>query len=162
MQRPSLTPRMRPYVEHYARSHRTPVNKALHFAGIPLLAVGSLGLLSKLGLESGVGVAALEPNAAWAVLLGAGVWYVLLDWRTGLLALTGLAGCYAAGTLLTAGALACVFGAGLAAHVIGHYGFEGKPPALFSNPVAVFEAPLWLLATWTGSYRDEGAGGAGR
>jgi uncharacterized membrane protein YGL010W len=158
MRRPSLTTRLRPYVEDYAHSHRTPVNKALHFLGIPLLTVASLGLLSRLALPTGAEVAALEPNAAWAVLLGAGAWYVLLDWRTGLLTLTALAGCYAAGTFLTAGVLAGLFGAGVVAHVVGHYGFEGKPPALLSNPAAVLEAPLWLLATWTGSYRDGGGG----
>ena len=28
-----------------------------------------------------------------------------------------------------------------------NYVFEGKPPALFSRPVAILEAPAWLLTT---------------
>jgi hypothetical protein len=71
----------------------------------------------------------------------------------GLLTIAVFAGCYVLGSGLSAGLLAGLFSAGVAAHVLGHYGFEGKPPALLSDPVAGLEAPVWLLATWLGLYR---------
>jgi len=135
------------YVEEYDRSHQIWPNKLLHFVGIPLLLTSSLGLLSKVALPLGGEVPALEPNAAWVVLLGAGLWYLWLDWRTGLLPTALFAGCYVLGSALSASLLAALLGAGITAHLIGHFAFEGKPPALFSNPVAVLEAPAWFLST---------------
>jgi uncharacterized membrane protein YGL010W len=139
-------------VDQYGESHRTPVNRALHFAGIPVLVVASLGLVSKLSL-SDEGVPALRPNAAWPLLLAACLWNLRWDWKMGLLSTAVYVGGYALGSTLSAGALWSLFGAGVVAHVIGHYGFEGKPPALFSHPVAVLEATPWLLSLWTGLYR---------
>jgi uncharacterized membrane protein YGL010W len=146
-------PRLQARVDHYAYSHQTWPNKLLHFVGIPLLMVASLGLLAKASLPGWGGVPALQPNAAWVVLLGAGLWYVWLDWRIGILVIALFCGCYVAGSALSAGPLAALFAAGVVAHVLGHYGFEGKPPALLSNPVAVLEAPAWLVLTWAGLYR---------
>jgi uncharacterized membrane protein YGL010W len=137
-------------VDHYAESHRNPVNKGLHFLGIPLLLVSTLGLLSKASLSAGVGVLALEPNAAWIALLGACFWYLRLASVMGLPTFVAVAGCYVLGSALPAGVLICLFGVGISAHAIGHYGFEGKPPVLFSRPAAVLEAPAWLLSAWAG------------
>lgn len=73
----------------------------------------------------------------------AALWYLRLDRATGLLTLTFLNGCYAAGSFIPTRVL---FGAGGAAHLVGHFVFEGKPPAVFTNPVAVLEAPAWLVS----------------
>jgi hypothetical protein len=61
-----------------------------------------------------------------------------------------LAGCYLLSSVLTTGLLCAILGAGVVAHIVGHYGFEHKPPALLSRPIAVLEAPVWLLATCAG------------
>lgn len=55
-------------------------------------------------------------------------------------------GAYLAGALLSTLVLAALFGAGTVAHLIGHFGFEGKPPVFFTRPISVFEAPAWLLS----------------
>jgi hypothetical protein len=58
------------------------------------------------------------------------------------------AGGYLPGGALSTGVLAGLFAGGVAAHAIGHYGFEGEPPAVLSRPVAVLEAPAWLFSAW--------------
>ena len=138
------------HLEHYDESHRKWGNKLLHFVGIPLLLVSSLGLLSKLSLPTGSEMPALRPNAGWIVLIGAGLWYIWLDWRIGSLTIALWAICYVLGSALPAGQLAILFGIGAVAHVLGHYAIEGKPPAVFSRPVAVLEAPAWLVAICAG------------
>jgi uncharacterized membrane protein YGL010W len=141
-------------MDHYAESHQTPVNKALHFVGIPLLTVSLLGLLAKVHLPAAwEEEEEFRPDLAWLALAGSGLWYLWQDWKAGLVVTAALVGCYAAGRALTAVPLTALFGAGVVAHVIGHYGFEGKPPALLSKPIAVLEAPAWLLATWAGLRR---------
>jgi len=149
----SLTPALRRQVDRYAESHRDPVNKALHFVGIPALAVAALGLLARAALPVLDAPPAWQPNAAWPAVVGACVWYVLLDRRVGLLTCAALVACYAAGSALPVGVLLGLFAGGVGAHLVGHYGFEGKPPAVFKSPVAVFEAPAWLVAACTGAYR---------
>jgi uncharacterized membrane protein YGL010W len=142
------------HVCRYAEFHQTRVNKALHFVGIPLLVVASLGLLSKLALPGSAEWPALRPNAAWLLLLLAFAWYVWQDRRLGLLIGSAIVGGYAVGAPLPVGVLAGLFGTGVVAHVVGHYGFEGKPPSLLFRPVALLEAPAWLLSTWAGLHPE--------
>ena len=121
--------------------------------GIPLFMVGSMGLLARLALADHGDVPALRPNAAWLVLLGTGVWYLWLDWKVGLPTWAAFVACYVIGCALPVALLWTFSGVAIVAHVVGHYGFEHKPPAVFSTPVALFEAPAWLLAIWTGLVR---------
>src|SRR5437762_13775797 len=114
-------PRLQAHVERYAQAHQTGPNKILHFVGIPVLMVASLGGLSKAALPGWGGAPALQPNAAWVVLLAAGVWYLWLDWRVGILTTGLFCGCYMLGSGLSPGLLVALFGAGVAAHVLGHY-----------------------------------------
>jgi uncharacterized membrane protein YGL010W len=153
MSRPPLTPAMRSHVSQYNESHRTPVNRALHFIGIPLFVVATLGLFSKLTWSDSEGPAALRPNVGWIALLTACAVSLWWDWRTGLLATVVYAAGYALGSTLSAGLLWTLFGVGVIVHVVGHFGFEHKPPAVFSHPVAMLEATPWLLCLWAGLYR---------
>jgi uncharacterized membrane protein YGL010W len=50
MPRLLLSPGLRALVSPYAESHRTAGNQLLHVVGIPLIAVSTLGLLSKIPL----------------------------------------------------------------------------------------------------------------
>jgi uncharacterized membrane protein YGL010W len=132
-------------VAEYGSFHRHPVNRALHVLGIPLLGIGSLGLLSQLAIPVGVGVPALEPNAAWLSLLVAAGWYLVLDCRAGWPVLAIIVACYAVGSFLPGPVLVGLWVTGAVTHLVGHYGFEGKPPAFLYTPLAVLEAPAWLL-----------------
>jgi uncharacterized membrane protein YGL010W len=145
----SLAPALRVHVERYAESHRHPVNRALHAVGIPLLAVASLGLLSRVRPFASAG-----PDAGRLALAAAGVWYLGRDPAAGGAALAALAAGYAVGRRLPPRHLATMLAAGAAIHAVGHYRFEGKPPAVFTRPVAVLEAPVWLLTTGARSACD--------
>jgi len=146
----SLAPALRSSVDRYGNVHRTPVNRALHYIGIPFLGIAALGLLCQLSIPIGTGIAALEPNAAWLALLFAAGWYLWLGGVVGLLPLAIVIVCYVIGSLLSTVVLVVLFAAGAVAHLIGHYGFEAKPPAFFSNPLSVLAAPAWLVAILAG------------
>ncbi len=137
----ALSSGLQPEVDRYGASHRHPVNRALHAAGIPFLLTSALGLLSHVPLTG----TRRRPDAAALALAGASLWYLRRDARLGLLTAGGWAACYALGRRLSPGLLTALFGTGIAAHLVGHFGFEGKPPAVLSDPAAVLEAPAWLL-----------------
>jgi uncharacterized membrane protein YGL010W len=148
---PPVSQKLLAHMDHYAESHHTPVNKALHYFGIPVLTVSVLGLLAEVPLPfDWEGEAWSRPDLAWLALAGLCLWYLWQDWKVGLLVVVFLLGCYAVGRALPVAVLGVLAGAGVLAHVVGHYGFEHKPPALLTRPVAVLEAPAWLLATWFG------------
>jgi uncharacterized membrane protein YGL010W len=150
LRRTSLNPKLLAHIEHYSQAHRTPWNKALHFVGIPIIAIGLFGLLSQISLRIGAPRAAFEPNLGWIVLLVFAVHYVCWDWRAAIGPIVALSLCYACGSELSAWILAPMLLVGVVLHVIGHFRFEHKPPSLLSAPVAVIEAPAWLLAVWLG------------
>ncbi|HET6572099.1 MAG TPA: Mpo1-like protein [Fimbriiglobus sp.] len=150
-----MTPELRARVAEYGASHRTPVNRLLHVLGIPLLGVGSLGLFCQLAVPVGAGVSALEPNAGQVALLVALGWYLYFGGRSALLAFGFVVVCYVVGSVLSAWVLAGLWLAGAAAHFVGHFGFEGKPPATFRDPRSILEAPVWLLGLLTGTLPRE-------
>lgn len=150
-----MTPELRARVAEYGASHRMPVNRFLHVLGIPLLGIGSLGLLCQLAVPVGARVAALEPNAGQLSLLVALGWYLYYGRWSALPALAFVVFCYAVGSVLSAWVLLGLWLAGAAVHAVGHFGFEGKPPATFRDPRSILEAPIWLLGLLTGTLPDE-------
>ena len=137
-------------VEHYAQSHRAPVNKLLHYVGIPAITIAMMGLLARLSFPWDSTHSVWHPNGAWIAIFIAGAWYMWLDLRIGSITTVGLVTCYLIGANSSIMALLALAVVGIAAHLIGHRYFEGKPPALLSHPIAVLEAPLWFFATWLG------------
>ncbi len=137
------------HVEAYGLVHTHPVNKALHYVGIPSAAVAVLGLLARIRLPN-LHFFWIHPDGSWFVLLVAGAWYLYSDWRGGSLPWAALLACYLTGRQLESWMLWGLLGAAAILHVIGHYGFEGKPPALLSRPISVLEAPAWLIAICSG------------
>lgn len=140
-----MTPRLRALVAEYNDSHRTPANRVLHLYGIPALATAALGLLGRAAVRVETGAGSVTGNAAWPALATAAGWYVWADRRTGPRVLALLAACYAAGRRVPTRGLIGLGASGVAAHLAGHFAFEGKPPAFFSDPMSVFKGPAWLL-----------------
>jgi uncharacterized membrane protein YGL010W len=146
----ALGPKLSWHVEKYGASHRMPGNMRLHYVGIPLIALGWLGLLAKVAVPDFDAPAWRTPNLGMALLVATAYWYLWCNWRIGLLmTAVGVAG-YFIGCSLSAWVLGGMFAAGAALHNIGHYAFEGKPPALLTRPIAIIEAPIWLLAIMLG------------
>jgi len=143
------------HVDKYDESHRTRVNRLLHYVGIPLAAFATLGLLSKLAIPMDGVPHWLQPNLALVALLGAGAWYVWWRPLVGIFMLAiGTAG-YVVSTMMPTWLLAGFGVAAVALHFIGHYGFEGKPPQLLRRPVSIIEAPIWLLARLFGWAKEQ-------
>lgn len=140
----SLSPALRAHVDRYARRHQVPVNKALHFAGIPMALVASLGLLGELSFAPAPRTP-LEPSFAWLALSFSSIWYLWNDWRIGVPTSAGVAGCYLVGCLLPHWMLVTLLMLAVVLHFIGHVFFERKAPAVFTSPLAVLEAPVWLI-----------------
>lgn len=151
---PTVTPELRDRVADYGASHRSPVNRILHVVGIPLLGIATLGLLCQLAVPVGAGISALEPNAGQLSLLVALGWYLYYGRLRTLSAFFFVVLCYAVGSVLSVWVLVGLWLAGAVLHFIGHFGFEGKPPASFRDPRSVLEAPIWLLALLTGTLPD--------
>jgi uncharacterized membrane protein YGL010W len=149
IQTASLSVNLRKHIAEYEESHRTLANKLLHFGGIPALLISILGLFSKLALFVPDWPGMVQPSAAWIALLVALVWYFAQDLKAGAIMTPIWVGGYLIGALLPVVYLAILFGVGVLAHVIGHYVFEHKPPAVLSHPASLFEAPLWLVVLAT-------------
>lgn len=63
------------HIDAYSAAHQAPVNKVLHYLGIPLLLIAALGLLSKVSIVDSE-PSPWRPNLAWGALLVAGAWYL--------------------------------------------------------------------------------------
>ncbi len=134
-------------LSQYARYHRDPRNILTHFAGIPLIVISVLVLLSFPLGGSAVTAAAL----VWAA---ANLYYLKLDLKFGLLMVLftslcwGLADVYRnwfAGAELVAGI--ALFVVGWVLQFIGHY-YEGKKPAFVDDLIGLLIGPLFVVAEW--------------
>ncbi len=134
----------------YAQYHRDQRNIYTHFAGIPLIVISVIALLS-------FPLAHWLPLPDWLtaahLVLGAvALFYLYLDIGFGLLMLGFLALCsWAAAQLIsvTTGfaefAAVAVFVVGWILQFIGHY-FEGKKPAFVDDLVGLLIGPLFVMA----------------
>jgi uncharacterized membrane protein YGL010W len=150
------------HIAKYNESHKNPVNRVFHYVGIPLAAISTLGLLSKVGWP-GVDVDPwLRPNLAMVFIALVGGWYVRCKPLAGFILLGIGVGGYLVGSLMPVWALLAMAAVGIICHAIGHYRYEGKPPQLLTRPVSIIEAPVWLLAMLFGldpaaKRQDDGA-----
>jgi uncharacterized membrane protein YGL010W len=136
---------MRPvedWLADYAAGHRTRGNEICHFVGMPLIVVGTLGLLARVALvfEGGVRL-----DLAMAVAACAIAFYGVLSARLAFLALLAAIGLYAWGLMLPLAAVASAFVAGWILQIVGHAVFEKNRPALLQNAVHLLIGPLYLL-----------------
>ncbi|WP_421682715.1 DUF962 domain-containing protein [Stutzerimonas urumqiensis] len=142
---------MKSLIDHlgqYAAYHRDPRNLLTHFVGIPLIVLAVAILLSRPGIELG----GLRVSPALLVALAAGVFYLRLDLRYGLVMAVVLAVSVAIGQALAAGATLSWASAGLGLFVlgwiiqfIGHY-YEGRKPAFVDDLMGLLVGPLFVVA----------------
>lgn len=136
----------------YAQYHRDQRNIYTHFAGIPLIVIGVIALLS-FPLSGWLAVPDWV-TAAHLVMAALVLFYLLLDRGFGLLMLGFLALCsWAAAQLLAVAAgfpqlaAVAVFVLGWLLQFIGHY-FEGKKPAFVDDLSGLAIGPLFIVAEW--------------
>jgi uncharacterized membrane protein YGL010W len=132
----------------YAAYHRDSRNILTHFVGIPLIVLAVVVILSRpsyalLGLS-------ISP-ATW-VVFAAIVYYLLLDFRLGIVMGLFLEFCVWVGMALAAQSTAVWLGFGIGLFVIGwgiqflgHY-FEGRKPAFVDDIMGLVIGPLFVLA----------------
>jgi uncharacterized membrane protein YGL010W len=142
---------MKTLVDHlgqYAEYHRDRRNILSHFIGIPMIVVAVAVLLSRPGWE----VAGLWLSPALLTALAAGIFYLRLDLRFGLLmsALLGL--CLWAGAALAQQSTLVWLSGGLGLFVVGwiiqfvgHY-YEGRKPAFVDDLMGLVVGPLFVVA----------------
>lgn len=153
MPHPTVTLRLRKRLDQYSRSHRKLGNIGLHALGIPCLIVAVLALVGKLGLSFDSDWLVAPPYAAWGLTVVVSGWYAWLDWRVAVITSVGSVVCLLLASLVSLPLVGTMAGVGIVVHMIGHFGFEGKPPSTLSDPMSIFDAPIWLVSVLTGMYR---------
>ena len=132
-------------LSQYASYHLDRRNVATHFVGIPLIVLAVAALLARVPLTGFFSLMHL-------VALVAGLYYLLLDGRIGLLMVLFLAVCvafgsWAAGQTTTLWLLLGVGGfvLGWIIQFIGHY-YEGRKPAFVDDLMGLVVGPLFVVA----------------
>lgn len=133
----------------YAAYHRDPWNRLTHFFGVPVIVFSLLVPLS----WPQVAIGELKISLAMLVVAILLLYYLLLDWRIGLIMIPLLGvllygadrvgNHYPARTGWTV--FAIMFIGGWILQLIGHI-FEGRRPALVDNFWQIFTAPIFLVA----------------
>lgn len=134
--------RIHQYFADYASFHQKLGNQLTHIIGIPMIMFSLLGLLSL--IEIG------PTNGGALLLIGAVIWYFVLDWKLavpfGLVAL----GFYISARPLSQQWLWGLQAGGWAFQFIGHVVFEKKSPAFLKNLEHLLVGPLWVFAKLVG------------
>lgn len=131
----------------YGASHRHPLNKAIHWVCVPLIAASTLGLLQALPFPVDAGAFVHWGTVAAAASL---LFYFRLSIPIGV----GMAACAAAVLAVNAAVEAAGVGIGLVsaavwggawvAQFIGHK-VEGKKPSFFEDLQFLLVGPAWML-----------------
>jgi uncharacterized membrane protein YGL010W len=135
------------FIAQYAGYHRNARNVATHTVGIPMIVLAVLILLSRPVLSFD----GWHVTPAWFTVVFAGVFYLRLDLRLGLVMTLLLALCAALadeiaslghGVWLSAGL--GLFVAGWILQAVGHV-FEGRKPAFFDDLTGLLIGPLFIV-----------------
>lgn len=140
------------WLDEYGRSHRDPVNKAVHWICVPLIAWSVIGLLWALPVPAAF--ARISPVMNWGMLfmMAAIVYYFILS--TSLAFGMVLVIAAFAGVLLWLDGLAmplwqislAVFIVAWVGQFMGH-AVEGRRPSFFRDLQFLMIGPLWLLSS---------------
>ncbi len=134
----------------YAAYHRHPVNRGIHFLGIPAIVWSIMVFLAFIPLFESAGIAVTGAHVAIVILLA---YYLALDFALGVASVVVF-------TVLLVSALqlvtydsqlawmagADVFVLGWVVQFLGHGVWEKRRPALVDNLFQVFVAPIFLVA----------------
>lgn len=133
---PQAVRRIDALLEHYAQSHRHPLNERIHYVAIPLIMLSLIGLLFS-----------VHPWLAYAFILASMVYYLRLSlpfawamtaWSAVLLALV-----HAMGPHRVVWCVSIFVGAWVL-QFIGHK-IEGKKPSFFEDIQYLWVGPLFVL-----------------
>jgi uncharacterized membrane protein YGL010W len=143
--------RLLAYFEDYQDAHRTPGNRLCHSIGIPLITLTLLGLLGGIELRQPSSESdLLRLDGGIALLAGALLWYLRLDWKLALPFGVFSFGLYLLGRSLSSPALWTLFVVGWVLQYLGHLVFEKNQPAFYRNLKHLLIGPLWIFARWVG------------
>jgi uncharacterized membrane protein YGL010W len=125
----------------YEDHHRAEGNQWCHTAGIPLILVGLLGLLSVELFR----VRGMPVEAALLLVLAAGATYLWLEPRLGGAMFAVSLGIYFGARLLDWRLALALFVVGWVFQFIGHSVYEKRSPAFLGNLIHLLIGPLWVL-----------------
>jgi uncharacterized membrane protein YGL010W len=139
------------WLDEYGDSHRNPVNKAIHWVCVPLIALTVIGLLWALPVPEAL--ASISPVMNWGMLfmMASVVYYFILSPSLGLGMVAVLASFSAALLWLDSLATplwkicAVIFALAWVGQFIGH-AVEGKRPSFFKDLQFLMIGPMWLLS----------------
>lgn len=150
------SPRLQHYFQEYQSFHQNPTNKLAHFAGVPMLILGLVGLLSYLRFGPTFLADLMALDAGLILCAIASLFYLWLDWSLGLPFSLVFLGFYICGRqLMLANAwplLGGLFLSGWILQILGHGQFEKKSPAILKNVEHFLIGPLWIFARLIGYY----------
>jgi uncharacterized membrane protein YGL010W len=126
----------------YAAYHQTPGNKAFHRAGIPMIMLTLIGMLTHVHLLE---IGTVRSDLAMLLIAAAGAYYFVIEWR---LAIAMIAVCivfYFISAAIPFLIHAIFFVIGWILQFVGHSVYEKKQPAFLRNFVHLLIGPLWIL-----------------
>lgn len=146
---------LRGWIEEYSDNHRHPLNKRIHLLCIPLLYLGTIGLLTSIphhfidklfpdavryfshfGSIAVIFVLAYYLNFSIMLFFGMMIKSAIILWIVYQIEYNQSLPLWLISLL--------IFGAGLAGQFIGHR-FEGTKPSFLKNGWFLFISPAWLL-----------------
>ena len=130
------------YFADYAAYHQTKGNKAFHRIGIPLIVLTIVAMLERVMIGKAAGV---RLDLAMLMILLVEVWYLVLDWRLGLIMLFALAIFWFIGIVIPLWLSIGLFILGWIFQFLGHSVYEHRQPAFFRNVTHLLVGPLWIL-----------------
>lgn len=139
------------WLEEYGESHRNPVNKAIHWICVPLIALSLVGVLWDLPVPRAF--ADISPVMNWGMLflMASIVYYFILSPRLALGMVIVIAGFVLALWWLDTLSIplwqicVAIFVAAWIGQFVGH-AIEGQKPSFFKDLQFLMIGPLWLLS----------------
>ena len=141
-----MKPRLLSLLSTYADYHRHPLNRLVHFIGIPLIVFNSVALLDWVLLAEINGRELTLAHILYVVVIG---WYATLHARLALLMAVWYGLCIPLGWYAP---WSVIIGAGVfgwTIQFIGHAVWEKRSPALFKNLLQALVGPLYIAALAT-------------
>ena len=135
-----VPPRMEARLREYDSFHTQRGNELTHWAGIPLIIVGTASLLSAVTLVSD-GSLSLLP----LVLTGITLFYLIEARVLGLVTALAMGALAALGRTLPAPIGLGLFAVGWLLQLIGHAVYEKRSPAFLKNLTHLLVGPAWLV-----------------